>query len=62
MSLFFFCAVCKFCSASECGDIAPASTTVISGDEGGPSSSEDVLVDDEEELPQSCGFTGNFKL
>ena len=30
---------------------------VISGDEGGPSSSEeDVLVDDKEELPRSCGF------
>ena len=32
-----------------------------SGDEGGPSSyEENVLVDDEEELPRSCGFTGIY--
>ena len=50
----------NFCSASECGDTASVSTMVISGDEGGPSSSEeDVLVDDEEELPQSCGLLVN---
>ena len=36
-----------FCSASECEDTEPVSTIVISGDEEGPSSSEeDVLVDD----------------
>ena len=52
---FFLYDVYNFCSASECGDTEPVSTTVISGDEGGPSSSEeDVLVDDEEELPRSC--------
>ena len=42
----------NFCSASGCGDTEPVSTMVISGDERGPSGSEeDVLVDNEEELP-----------
>ena len=62
--LFFFFVMCNnFCSATECGDIAPVSTMVISGDEEGPSSSEeDVLVDYEKELPRSCGFTDKFKV
>ena len=39
------------------------STSFISGDEEGHSSSEeDVLVDDEKELPRSCGFTDKFKV
>ena len=42
---------------------APVSTMDSSGDEGRPSSSvEDVLVDNEKELPRSCGFTGKFKI
>ena len=36
----------NFCSASECGATAPVSTMVISGDERGPFSSEDVLFDE----------------